>query len=423
MTHQPDTSAPAGHSTNKSPGSPSSRPRFSTMGPLGTDDDPLSAPSTPEPQRLGAQLPHRPAPQARSFTSSPNELQVGGESRPKDFAFLLRPEIYHPLTPLNVPLAFRNSPKQPDPSEPLEQLVANGHFRAAAIAAYQELTGSGVRSVLDPTDSRRIFDLLYTRLVCLTLINATSLAAQEVKALEDLSNARLYVDDKTGQHLVPWHLRVLCVRLQALGFGDARRTVMSYHDLAREAREQAAKAAAEHDKPAVTLWKNRLHELGVRVAGALIDMDDLSGAAHHLSSLRDGPDGKMATSKALLWLHLGDVEKARQCAAQSCRDVAEKQKVIMALCDMADGDYEAALGKWQELKEHLAGDEMVQGRDVLEGLVQSGSSSHTLLFNLSTIYELCTDRHRQLKMTLAERVAAMEESPAGWEKTNADFKL
>ena len=50
-------------------------------------------------------------------------------------------------------------------------------------------------------------------------------------------------------------------------------------------------------------------------------------------------------------------------------------------------------------------------------------SSHTLLFNLSTVYELCTEKHRNMKMKLAERVAGMEESQAGWEKTNADFKL
>ncbi|KAG6007712.1 hypothetical protein E4U21_005673 [Claviceps maximensis] len=428
-------SAPASHSKNKSSVSRSSRPRSSTKGPLEADNDPLSKPSTPEPQNLGPPLPHRTASQARR-TPSPNPRVV--DSRPKDFSFLLRPEIYHPLTPLNVPVAFRNSSKQPDPSEPLEQLLANGHFRAAAIAAVQELTGLSVHGAVDPTDSQRIFHLLYTRLVCLTLINATSLAAQEVKALEDLSNARLYVDDETGQHLVPWHLRVLNVRLQALGFGDPRRAVMSYHDLAREAREHAGKAAAAHDHSASELWKTRLRELGIKVAGALIEMDDLSGAAHHLSSLRDGADDKLAMSRALLWLQIGDVEKARACAAQCCQDIAKPEKVIMALCDMAEGDYEAALGKWQDLKEHLAGDEMLgvntavcllylgrmsEGRDILEALVQSGFSSHTLLFNLSTMYELCTDRHRQLKLKLAERVAEMDESPAGWERINADFKL
>lgn len=65
----------------------------------------------------------------------------------------------------------------------------------------------------------------------------------------------------------------------------------------------------------------------------------------------------------------------------------------------------------------------MQGRDILERLVDSGLSSHTLLFNLSTIYELCTEKNRNLKMKLSERVAAMDESAAGWEKTTADFKL
>lgn len=50
-------------------------------------------------------------------------------------------------------------------------------------------------------------------------------------------------------------------------------------------------------------------------------------------------------------------------------------------------------------------------------------SSHTLLFNLSTVYELCTEKHRNMKVKLSERVADMGESQAGWEKTNSDFKL
>lgn len=60
---------------------------------------------------------------------------------------------------------------------------------------------------------------------------------------------------------------------------------------------------------------------------------------------------------------------------------------------------------------------------MLEKLVDSGFSSHTLLFNLATMYELCTERNRNLKLGLAEKVAKMEPTPQGWEKINADFKL
>lgn len=39
------------------------------------------------------------------------------------------------------------------------------------------------------------------------------------------------------------------------------------------------------------------------------------------------------------------------------------------------------------------------------------------------MYELCTDKAKQLKMSLAEQVAEMDATSHGWEKTNADFKL
>ncbi|UNI23839.1 hypothetical protein JDV02_009633 [Purpureocillium takamizusanense] len=445
---QPPATPSAGHSRNKPSVTASSRPRSSTKGPLDADDHhPQTSPSTPQSQpspRAGQtpwsaqhqqqhqqhqQLPRR---TASRNVASPAVTPVGA-ARAKDFSFLLRPDIYHPLTPLNVPQAFRNSPKQPDPTASLDELLARGHFRAAAIAAVQQLTGSGLDGDgVDPTDADRIFSLLYTRLACLTLIDATPLAAHEVKALEDLNNARAYVDDATGEHLVPWELRVLNVRLQSLGFNDPRRAVMSYHELAREARDRAKRDGAARD-----LWRARLHDLGIKVAGALVDMGDLPGAAHHLAGLHDTGDAKVVLSRALLWLRLGDADRARACVAQ-CADAPRLEQLVLALCDMADADYVAALARWQELREALPGDEMVgvntavcllylgrmhEGREILEGLVAAGQSSHTLLFNLSTMYELCTERNRNLKLKLAERVAAMDESPSGWERMNADFKL
>jgi len=53
-------------------------------------------------------------------------------------------------------------------------------------------------------------------------------------------------------------------------------------------------------------------------------------------------------------------------------------------------------------------------------LVEEGSSFHALTFNLSTIYELCTERSRALKIGLAEKIAGMGSKG---EKANADFKL
>jgi hypothetical protein len=147
-----------------------------------------SAAGSPAPTRRPASAMTRPGP--------------GGPH--KDFSFLLRPEIYHSLPPSNIPAPCLVN--QPAPDTPIDALVAGGHFRAAAIAATNALTSADI----DPSDHARIFGLLYTRLACLTLIDATALAAQEVKALEDLGSA-FYVDEVTGEHLVPWELRVLNV--------------------------------------------------------------------------------------------------------------------------------------------------------------------------------------------------------------------
>ncbi|KAF3767151.1 hypothetical protein M406DRAFT_345310 [Cryphonectria parasitica EP155] len=415
-----------GHVRNKSSSARSSRPRSSTKGPLDIDDPRLSS------DRSRHQSPRSPAPPGRSPLAPP-----------RDFAYLLKPEIYHPLNAAQtIPASFRSSAQQPPPGTPIPDLLAQGHFRAAAIAAVHALTGTGPEGeggghAPAPTDHARIFDLLYTRLSCLTLIDATQTAAQEARALEDINSA-LYTDEISGLHLMPWDLRLLVVRLQAMGFGDPRRAVMSYYDMAREARGRIAEAMAVHDNSASEMWKARLSELGIKVAGALVEMDDLPGAAAQLASLRDRGDGKSAMSKALLWLQLGDTDAARRCVRQG----EAGDKTISALCDMADGDYEAALTVWRGLaaeeEGETAGDEMVainlavcllytgkmeEGRVVLEGLIESGYSSHTLLFNIATIYELCTDRSRSLKAKLAEKMAGMEATTRGWEKSNADFKL
>ena len=64
-----------------------------------------------------------------------------------------------------------------------------------------------------------------------------------------------------------------------------------------------------------------------------------------------------------------------------------------------------------------------EARALLEGLVERGVGAPALLFNLATVYELCTDKSRALKMELAERVAGAEGSALGWERSSADFKL
>ncbi|TVY85643.1 hypothetical protein LAWI1_G008669, partial [Lachnellula willkommii] len=316
------------------------------------------------------------------------------------------------------------------------------------------------------------------------LCNQTALAAQEVKCLEDL-NSSYYRDDDSGVHLVPWNLRVLAVRLQGMGYADARRGVMGFYELAREARltltslkKTLALSPSTSTSDEIAVWEERLSELAIRVASALIEMQDLEGATHFLhtsspqspsSSPTQSPTqttspSPLQTQKALLYLCLGDVEAARSCIGPPDADADahdDNGKVILALAQMADGEFDACVQVWEGLitaasasasasaaggkhggelamyRQNLAVCLLYLGRmdhakETLESLIDSHHNFHALTFNLSTIYELCTERSRALKIGLAERVAGMlverredgdGDGDVGSEKVNADFKL
>lgn len=312
---------------------------------------------------------------------------------------------------------------------------------------------------------------MYTRLSSLTLCNQTPLAAQEVKSLEDL-NSSYYRDDESGVHLVPWCLRLLAVRLQGMGYADARRGVMGYYDLAREARVslsgiKKALATDEFDdgeqerlEEEKGMWEERLVELGVRVASALIEMEDLEGAAKFLSTLNASQFPQLETQKALLYLCLGDVDAARSSISSISRNSSptstmssgtdKERDVILALAHIADSEYAESVKVWESLLEmtpendpevamyqqnlavcYLYLGRMDSSREILEKLTDDSSATfHALTFNLSTIYELCTERSRALKISLAEKVADIlvesrkkGEGERAGEKVNGDFKL
>lgn len=294
---------------------------------------------------------------------------------------------------------------------------------------------------------------------------------------------------------------------------------MGYYDLAREVRlsltvlkktlpalEGEKKVTAQKE---IILQTSRLEDLGLRVASALIEMEDLEGATRHLKSLSSGTSPGLMIQKALLWLYLGDIDSARSSISSSYSSPSststsisantteegrtrqtDEAKVILALAQMCDSEYEAAILIWSDLIAsssspitdseipmyqqnlavcylYLGNIERVrlsspffplqlffsiqvlltpfsQAKEILEQLVGSGHTFHALTFNLSTIYELCTERSRALKIGLAEQVAEMQlqefsggfdgvdgtgekgvrvNGRVGWEKVNGDFKL
>lgn len=280
------------------------------------------------------------------------------------------------------------------------------------------------------------------------MIGLTDVAANEVKHLQDF-NADYY-KDATGRHLVPWELRVLAVRLQAIAFSDWRRAIGMYYELAKECRVEIARTETENAKEK---WRRRLAELGVRVGGTLIEMGDWDAAGRHLVGLLkddEAEDRPVKDMLALLYLRMGGLDAAQEY-------IGGESKVLEVFCLMVDGKWEDAAAQWGNLitekqlehGEHWAGEEMMrqnlavcllytgnllevwhvsclftlaltlfQAREVLENLIERGFAFYGLTFNLATIFELCSDSSVSLKRSLAEKVAA-----GGRELPNASFKI
>ncbi|KAL4945027.1 hypothetical protein BDV06DRAFT_58983 [Aspergillus oleicola] len=433
----------------------SSRPRSSTKGPLDQPDDPLSIEglskvSTP----LSPRAVERGTFSGDSFRSldplAPEGLSSNIE---KDLSFLLRYDNYHSLSQVDIPHALRSEFISPTSDETLdsslgilERLLAEGHFLLAAYLCGQILTSS----LVSPTDIKVIFALFYTRLACLELSGNTIIAAQESKALEDLSSTFYYVDPELQttetheqqpsypRHIAPWPLRVLAIRLQSIGFGDPRRGIGGLYEIGLEARREIMRP--DIDPAEREIWKQRLSDLGIRSVNALIEMGDLTAAKRSLESLKQrGPANEATRLRAiLLELSIGDVDAARK----QCEELGEGGDAICTpLLSMAEGRYDNAVGEWRALKDKGRGidDAIVSqnlavcllytgqlsgAREVLESLIQTQHSFSSLVFNLATVYELCFDKAVQLKQGLVEAIAKQPiTGDANLDRLNADFKL
>ena len=150
--------------------------------------------------------------------------------------------------------------------------------------------------------------------------------------------------------MVPWELRLLVIRLQGVAYGDLKRSIVGYYDLARDVRMEITKAKSKEEGKA---WRERLRECGVCVGNCLVDMRDLSGAKRHFQDLRRVGDKGWSTvldgRLALVCLKMGDVEGARRVLAAG-EDEADGKDVVMPLLSMAEGRFEDAVEEWRALQ-------------------------------------------------------------------------
>ncbi|KAF2723133.1 hypothetical protein K431DRAFT_292855 [Polychaeton citri CBS 116435] len=410
--------------------------RTSTTGPL-DGNDPLAETDAPVPPQPASPLELSPPAQAVRQSLPPSPLNEPVSKPPPqpsiNVRFLQDRGIYHALATGDISSAFLDSAHQPPLDTPLHDLLEHGHFRRAAERAAEDL----LRSVPDQVEE--IFRLLYTRLACLVLVSRPDLAAQEAFPLTDVL-ARNTPGASDLLPLVPWELRILLVRLQSIGAADGgRRGIMALYALGGEARAQLKAARDEGDTDAVNTWNERLRDLGLRAADTLVEMGELETASRHLDTLMDIDQAEITYRKSLLRLRVGDTLGAKAVIADS--NEAE-YAALHALIQVAEGGFSNAADQWQSLQHRegciqpeifaqnfavclLYTGQIEKARTVLEGLSRHSSPFSALLFNLSTVYELCSEKavdHKQafIHMTAQKPPTAASE---GWERANVEFKL
>lgn len=371
-----------------------------------------------------------------------------------DLSLLLRPSLYAPVPTTHIAAPFLDASHQPAPDTDLDILLSHRRFLHAADKATDILTSGSV----SPSDTQKILELLYTRFSCLVICNQTALAAKEAKPLIDLlaresaTYTRPYREIFLSQ--VPWPLRLLLLKLQGQGTDVHRRTIMGLYALSTECRTLATKAKSENDDASFATWKSRLHDLGLRVAGELIEMGELETAKRHLDTLSSDPTNveeeekvKMCIRKTLLMLKLGDTQAAEACLASASSsstnsDLDIHLQVLSTLTNLCSSSPTTALSSLQSLAAtnpshplithnlailNLYTNNVVIASEMLEALVtQDEVVFPTLLFNLCTMHELRTEKARDRKLDLVDTVAGLGEGGTGvggFEKAVGEFKL
>lgn len=358
--------------------------------------------------------------------------------RPKpavDLRFLQERSGFHPLTTEDVDELFLNSPNQPPRETSLPDLLQNGHFRRAADTSLNEL----LRCSPTGDDADRIFQLLYTRLACLTLINRPDLAAHEAAALTDYL-ARSPPGAASVVPLIPWELRLLLVRLQSANAEDGgRRAIMSLYALTAEVRSHIRDARRSGNQQDVQTWSQRLRDLGLGVADTLVEMGELETASRHLDTLVDAGADDLAYRRALLRLRVGDISGAKR-NIDAIQHSPSQRAALNALFEFTNGKASEAIASCQShagesTTDSLFASNMAVGllytghitlaRDIFEAVSQKQPAFPGLLFNLGTVYELCSDRAMARKADLMRTMAAKQPTPdsGGWERASFEFKM
>lgn len=227
--------------------------------------------------------------------------------------------------------------------------MASGDFLEAA-----ELASELLVSLQNPKRPQ-VLSLFYIRIVCLELLGLRFEAAHEAEVL-DLNEERhegLWRDCTSQQHVAPWELRALAVRLRAIAGGSWKDAILEYQALTAELRVLQFKALPEEKG----LWQRRADDIVIRAACASMELGDVAGATRLINTQCPGQTSEPLTRirTAILFLRLGDIAAAlRSVSIEHDDQLLEKERtfatMFQAVRCLSVADFDKALDAFDEIR-------------------------------------------------------------------------
>ncbi|TNY24325.1 hypothetical protein DMC30DRAFT_443507 [Rhodotorula diobovata] len=321
----------------------------------------------------------------------------------------------------------------------LDQLVAAHNWRGVARLAYDQITQS------PPQQTAHILDHWLLRFHALLRLHLVGALSAELSAVTSLLPPAPYLSPNPPSDLpfhpsVPFELYLLSASLPSIvpdiEGGDKPAAVEALARLLQAAKGEMWRAKRAGDGGTEGEWRERVERVGEVLSGVLSEIKADSAKRALLASSSPSPTDSLLAALARYHYSTGDLASlaaSRPTADRDARKVRVLERVARAEWDEAEAELRGLVredGEDLEAQVNLAvvllySAKLDEAITHLQSLLASHplASHHSpaLLFNLSTLYELRSERAQDDKVRLLVAAAACGGGAQGVEA--GAFKL
>ncbi|ORX91183.1 TPR-like protein [Basidiobolus meristosporus CBS 931.73] len=333
----------------------------------------------------------------------------------------------HRRRSLSVKKPFDNREDQ----EAVYEMMKQNAWRSLAVFSRKQLINA------TPTDLEKILFLWFCRTLSLVKLKMHSLAAGELARLGDLNSPKfnyesypdLYPEHAPGS-LVPFELSVLSARLPGF-MGNIEETINRLYKIIFICKKNQLLMRKTENAEEQKRWFERESQLSLMIVNQLIEMKDNNAATLLMDQIcrrfKNQPEVWSALGR--LYIQAGNLKQA-QVAFKRVENLATEQDPLEEVVLLNSSYIQMAEGKWEDacmtldrvLKinhknpaaaNNFAICSLYLGRidkaiDTLETLISfapsTAGNSETILFNLTTLFELRSENSLDKKRKLMVEV-------------------